>query len=141
MSTPTPATPKLHRLGTLFAGEEINVLKLDGTEIKVKVAHVPIRHLEVFVDLYDKPAELVDFVTHVDGKPVPAGWCDCLTDIAAEQIRAKAKEINFQRAVVWMENQITAGKEMAQPIVAKLTALRSFVLTQASSQAEAAKKS
>lgn len=137
-----PATPaKLLRLAALYGGEEITVRKMDGSEIVVKVAIVPIRHLDTFVDLYDKPAELVDFVTHVGGKPVPAGWADCLTDIALEQIREKAKELNFQRAVTWTENQITAGKEMAVPIVKKLTALRSYVQTQFASSAAPASAS
>lgn len=139
-NTPPASPEKLHRLAALFGGEEIIVKKEDGTDIKVKVGLVPVRHLGTFIDLYDKPAELVDFITHIEGKPVEAGWADCLTDIAVEQIYAKAKELNFSRAVDFGKKEVTAGKEIRMPIATLMMELQSSVLAQALSSLEAAKK-
>lgn len=138
--TPADKT-KSPRLAALFGGEVMTVKKVDGTEITVKVALVPIRHLDAFINLYANPAELVDFVTHVDGKPVPEGWADQLSDLAVEQICDVAKALNFQRAVTFSEGQIAAGKALAMPIMAKLLGLRDFVQTQVASSIAAVKPS
>lgn len=111
-------TPQ-HRLAALNGYEEITVKKLDGAELKVRVAIVPIRHLGTFVDTFDKPAELAEFICHVDGAPVPEFWADGLTDESVYAIREKAKELNFQRAVTWTEQQIAAGTGVMMPLIEK----------------------
>ncbi len=120
MST-APATRPL--IPVIHAGEDLVVHTLAGAEITVKVAAVPIRHMGVFVDLFDKPCQLAEFIVHADSKPVAEGWADALSDESLYAIRQKAKELNLERALAWADRQIEAGRALAVPITERLVSL------------------
>lgn len=128
-------------MAVLFGGEEITVKKLDGSEVKVKVALVPISRMGMFIDLYDKPHLLAEFVSHVDGKPVEEGWSDQLTHDAVYEIREKAKALNFQNAARFTDEQIAAGKDMITPILEKFATFQRSVREHVASSVSAEKKS
>lgn len=135
------STTTQQRLAVLFGGEEITVKKLDGTDVKVKVALVPVSRMGQFIDLYDKPAELVEFVSHVDGKPVDAGWSDSLAHESVYEIREKAKALNFQNAAKFTDKQIEAGKDVVTPLIEKFVTFQKSVHAHAESLAARATKS
>jgi hypothetical protein len=122
--TTAPLPPRLARL---FGGEDLEVETLAGDKIIVRVAHVPLRHLPTFIELYQNTAELVDFVTHVDGKPVEPGWADSLTDASQRLIHEKAEALNLERALVEARAEINASHKARRPIM-ELTVLKTMEL-------------
>lgn len=106
---PPPSTlPPPSRLTILHAGEDLTIRTLAGAEIAVRVGLVPLRYIGTFIDLYDKPSELAEYVCHVAGKPVETGWADQLSDEVIYTIHERATALNFQRAKDWASRQSSA---------------------------------
>ena len=90
------------KMATLLGGVTIFVENHQGEKLEVFVRQLPLRLLHPYLKLQIQGDEqgLVELLCHRR-----THWSDCLSDASILAILEKGKDINFTRAVAWMQRK------------------------------------
>lgn len=106
----------------LYAGEIETARLNDGTEVKVRVVIVPVRHrLEMF-NLFEtsKKADVLERSVQINHgteektnwQPVTKDWVDSLDDASTKKLFKLSELLNFQNAIDEAEDVIAVGNKL-----------------------------
>ncbi len=104
-----------NEMTALMGGEEITVMKLDGTEEKVFVRELPIKKIQSYAAVIDDEEKTSELFCDKE-----EGWADTLTRESFTAVISKGEELNLGFFSAWIARRLARQRMMLPELNEKI---------------------